>query len=696
MLSEPQRIDFSPIEIPKVRRGPMGLVKIVAALCAIMGAAWAWHAGYRPPQLFAETKAPLRLVDIDQGDIEVFVVENGTVESANNRTVRCKVEALIGLVGGAQSTTGTTAGTTSGSSGQGSGSGGYGASGTQGASGASGQAGATGQDAAKTKSKSKSKTKKKAGSSSTSSSSSVAGSGSSSGSGASSSSSGASSSGTSSGGSSSMAGSGGSGSSGGTSASGSTTTTTSTPGSGKPVIRSFTIEVIAHTPQRPVTTKAADTGATKKQAQGKMAGGGGGRGRGGRGRGANPLDEEKPGSTRIVEIVPEGQKVKAGDVVCRLDSSAYEDEKKAQLIRYLQAKAYVDQARSILSVAQISQSEYRDGIYPQDVQLIRQYIETCQLERDRLERNLAWSSELRKKGFRTSLQVKGDTYAFEQAEIALSEAKGMLERLIKQTGPKIKTALQANVWAIEADKRTQEASFSLEEQRLKRIENNIANCTVRAPDDGIVVYANLANPWGMVEQAIDQGVTLRQDQPIFNLPDPKHMRVKAKINESKVALVQPGQTVTIVVDAYTDHPLRGKVAEVTPISVPIRGSDVRIYYANVDILEGFDDLRPGLSAEIKVEVERRRQVTRVPVDCIRWSGEQAYVALHDSSLEAAGKEPWHWQLIEIGLSDTNYAEVTQGLKVGDRVVANPIGLQAPRPSPPSPPATEVAIAASPR
>ena len=46
-------------------------------------------------------------------------------------------------------------------------------------------------------------------------------------------------------------------------------------------------------------------------------------------------------------------------------------------------------------------------------------------------------------------------------------------------------------------------------------------------------------------------------------------------------------------DAFPDRPLKGIVGEVTPISIPIRGSDVRIYYANVEITEGFDALRPA-------------------------------------------------------------------------------------------------------
>ena len=80
-------------------------------------------------------------------------------------------------------------------------------------------------------------------------------------------------------------------------------------------------------------------------------------------------NEEEPGSTRIIYIVPEGTEVKQGDVVCELDSAPFRDELQAENIKYLQAKARVDQARSILEVNEISLREYRDGTYLQDADL---------------------------------------------------------------------------------------------------------------------------------------------------------------------------------------------------------------------------------------------------------------------------------------------------------------------------------------
>jgi multidrug efflux pump subunit AcrA (membrane-fusion protein) len=410
---------------------------------------------------------------------------------------------------------------------------------------------------------------------------------------------------------------------------------------------------------------------------GRGSGGGGGRG----GRGGNER-EEKPGSTRILSILPEGTKVKKGQLVCELDSSTFKDEVKAQKIRHLQAAAWVEQAASILEVSKIALREYRDGIYPQDIQLIRQYIQTCQIENDIAVRNAKWSNDMLKKGLRARSQVIADELSVQQTGIALGEAKGMLLRLEKFTGPKIMKSLEAKVAAVLTDKLAQDASLALETERLNRLEKNVAYCTLLAPDDGIVVYVNQTNGWGRVEQAIEEGVTVRQDQPIFQLPDPRRLRVKVRVNETKVAMVRPGQECRIVIDAFPDRTLHGKVTDVTAIATPVNGpfSDVRVYFALVSIEEGFDDLRPGLSAEVSFLSDRRRQVERLPLSAVRSIEGESFVAVPDRSKGTRREVPYRWQKVELGLSGPEFVEVISGVRQGDRVVADALSLQPPSPT----------------
>ena len=596
------------------RRRPMLLMM---ALIAAAGLA-AWGAGVPSSSPWSSPPPPLATLEVDRGDVAMVVTESGSLESAENATVRCEVEALIGMVGG------TAGGGMAGAQGARAGQGGSGstapAGGTGGTSVQGGSAPANAAAAAVSSSASPSAT---TGASSTATTA--------------------------------------------TAADDTDTTTANT----KPVIRSFTYQVVPHVPLRPKAVTATPQPKAPPP-QDPAASGGGGRGR----QNSSTIVTEKPGSTRIISLLPEGTHVKAGDVVCRLDASAFEDALQAQEIRHAQAKAWVDQALALLEVAKITLSEYRDGIFPQDRQLLRQYVATCQLEVDRASKNLNWSRAAASKGVRSTQQVRADTLALRQAEIALREAEGMVYRLEHYTGPKLIKALEAKIEAIRSDKLTQEASFQLEDERLRKLQRMVANCTMKAPRDGIVVFANQSNQWGRVEVQIDEGVTVREGQPIFQLPDPRHMQVKARINESKVALIRPGQPASIRIDAFPDRPLKGIVTEITAIPAPVNRAspDIKVYFATVKLdAGGFDALRPGLSAEVTFDVRSRQDVPRVPLQAIRWLGDEAFVAVVSPS-----RTSWHWRRVELGLSDRSYAEVTSGLEVGEQVVAHPDHLPTPR------------------
>jgi len=444
----------------------------------------------------------------------------------------------------------------------------------------------------------------------------------------------------------------------------------STTAGAKPQLRSFSYTVAPYTPLK--TSVSSGGAAASKSALSDS------RQRGGRG---GDSFEEKPGSTRILWILPEGSEVKAGDVVCELDSAAFRDELRLQEVRYLQAKAWVDQAAAILEVNKITYREYRDGIYPQDLQLIRQYIQTCQIERERAQRNLEWSQGMADQFLRTAAQLRADKLDLQKADFVLSEAQGMYERLEKFTAPKILKTLEAKLAAILTDKLAQDAMFALETERLERLKKNIAACTMRAPRDGIVVYANQTNAWGRVESQIMEGVTVREDQPIFQLPDPNRMRIKARINETKVSQIKTGQKCSIVIDAYPDRKLTGTVTDVTVISTPVNGpfSDVRVYFALIAIDKAFDGLRPGLSGEVTFLYDQRKQVERLPIAAIREVDGEAFVAVPDQSPAEKEKKrlPYRWQKVELGLSDSDYVEVLSGVEAGDRVVANPSALSSP-------------------
>jgi HlyD family secretion protein len=417
------------------------------------------------------------------------------------------------------------------------------------------------------------------------------------------------------------------------------TTPDSAPASRRPVIRSFDYVVEPHVPLRSSLP------------------------------GQGVISITPPPPPTILTIVPEGTFVKAGDVVCELDSSGFRDALRVQQIRCVQAKAWALQAKYIIAANEIALREYERGILPQDTKLVRQHIAICQIERDQAARNLAWSRRMRAKGFRSAAQVDADAAVLEQAEFTLSNAGRMLDRLINYTAIRILHGQRVKIAASRSDLLTLESAFRLEGERLERIKTMIANCTMRAPRDGIVCHANRTSGWGTGDKLIREGLTVHQSQPIFRLLDSSHLQVSARINESQIARIRLGQPVLIHLVAFPDRILRGSVAEILPIPALTNGpfSDVRSFFATIRIESGgFDALRSGMSAEVDFLVTTRRQVPRVPLEAVRWVGDRSFAARLVATETGVD---WLWQPIAVGATDTTFAEVVSGLEPGDRVIA---------------------------
>ncbi|MDX2036430.1 MAG: efflux RND transporter periplasmic adaptor subunit [Isosphaeraceae bacterium] len=387
-----------------------------------------------------------------------------------------------------------------------------------------------------------------------------------------------------------------------------------------------------------------------------------------------------PAPPSIASIVPEGTRVEKGDVVCELDSSGFRNELLVQLIRCERAKATVDQARNVLEVNQIVARTYREGIFPQDLELIRQFRKITETEAERARRAFDWSTVASQQGILSAAQADADRLALQEAELKLRLADRMMKRLLDYSSVRIDKALEAKLEATRADLLSLEFAQQIELDRKKRLESMIENCTLRAPRAGIVVYANKMNSWGRVEAKIERGVTVYESQPIFRMLDPKNLALKARINESQVARIHEGMPARVRLDAFPDQVLLGSVAEIVPIPAAINGpfSDVRIYLATVRFDAGpIPNLRTGLTGEVEFRLAPKLEVPRVPLEAVRWVGRQAFAAV---LAEAGTRALCRWRAVSLGATDREYAEVVAGLEPGEQVHARPDRLPAPDPT----------------
>ena len=191
-------------------------------------------------------------------------------------------------------------------------------------------------------------------------------------------------------------------------------------------------------------------------------------------------------------------------------------------------------------------------------------------------------------------------------------------------------------------------------ERLKEAKSILASGSITSPIDGIV---------SSVVSASDMEVAAGTVLTSLYAGDAKQMIVS--IDELDIIGVQPGQEVTIEMDAITDKTYDATVAYISQIGVSSSG--VTTYSVTLDV-QGDEQLKIGMNGTATIHVGDAEGVVLVPITALNTSKRGQYVWLYSESTAADSDEPGIKTYVTTGLSSDTYAEVTSGLKAGDYVM----------------------------
>jgi HlyD family secretion protein len=187
-------------------------------------------------------------------------------------------------------------------------------------------------------------------------------------------------------------------------------------------------------------------------------------------------------------------------------------------------------------------------------------------------------------------------------------------------------------------------------------EADLAKFVIRAPFEGVIA-----------ELTPEVGEWITPSPPLLTAPaavdliDPSSVYVSAPMDEVDAASVRAGQRAKLTVDSHPGVSFTGHVVRVAPYVV-----DIEAQNRTVEIEAEFDDgdlsatLLPGTSADVEVILEIRKDVLRIPTSALL-DGRAVLVPVDGELIERA---------IEVGLKNWDYAEITQGLEEGQRVVTS--------------------------
>lgn len=221
--------------------------------------------------------------------------------------------------------------------------------------------------------------------------------------------------------------------------------------------------------------------------------------------------------------------------------------------------------------------------------------------------------------------------SLERSQVQQAEAERTLKRLESLftngfvAASEVDTA-RANFDGATAQTKSAAAQVSQAEGSLTVAETNLRFTTILSPVDGIVI-----------SRAVDVGQTVAasfQTPTLFSIAkDLTRMQVEASIDEADIGRVKVGLPVGFTVDAWPGKKFRGVVVQVR--NAPIVTQNVVTYVTVIRVDNKERLLRPGMTANVVVEISRRDGVLKIANAALRYKP----TAAQNSAASAGGERP---------------------------------------------------------
>ncbi len=154
-----------------------------------------------------------------------------------------------------------------------------------------------------------------------------------------------------------------------------------------------------------------------------------------------------------------------------------------------------------------------------------------------------------------------------------------------------------------------EGTLAQAQGSLMQSRTNLRYSTIRSPVDGVVI-----------SRAIDVGQTVAasfQTPTLFTIAqDLTKMQIEVSVDEADISRIQLHQPATFTVDSYPEQTFRGKVVQIR--SAPVITQNVVTYVVVVNVDNSDLKLKPGMTANVSVEVAKKDDVLKLPPAALRF------------------------------------------------------------------------------
>jgi HlyD family secretion protein len=372
-------------------------------------------------------------------------------------------------------------------------------------------------------------------------------------------------------------------------------------------------------------------------------------------------------SGRVAKVnVKVGDTVKTGQVLMEVDTSqltlalqtaqsnlasaqvSYDQTKSDLNFALRTAKASFDSAQSNLDAAIASNTQNPNSLIVAKASLDTALVTLQKAQGD--YNTVAWRGDVGMTSQAAALQSA--TIAYQSALASYNIAAAKINDSSLKSAQATYTNAQVSLEQAQKNLATKlalaQATLDNAKLEVEQAQRNLENAKLVAPYAGIVSAVN----YGVGDRATGTAVTI---------VDLSLLQVKVTVAEVDVAKIKLGQTATMTLDALTGKTYNAKVIAISPVGTITQG--VVNYTVTLEITNSDGSIKPSMTANLTLEVERRDNVLLIPTRAIRTQGTQKTVTVVYKGQNIPTQ-------VNVGLTNDQSAEITSGLQEGDVVVIN--------------------------
>lgn len=366
-------------------------------------------------------------------------------------------------------------------------------------------------------------------------------------------------------------------------------------------------------------------------------------------------------SGEIVELfVEEGDSVKAGQVLARIDPESY--------------VSAVERANAAVSGAK------------SDLARSRSSIETSLAQIEQIKAQLENTRRIHERNIKLRADGVISAQDFESSESNLAQLDANLR------------SAEAGYRASQQSAKSAEYNVASSEASLKEIKTSLSRTTIIAPTNGIVSVLNVEQGERVV------GTIQMAGTEMMRIANFNSMEVQVEVSENDILRVSIGDTADIEVDAYLDKKFKGVVTEMansaanTGATQALTSDQVTNFIVKIRILpESYSQLtnqaipfRPGMSATVDINTNTVRDAVAIPIQAVttreKKDEKTTETANKDeqSSSGAGQLQPEIEEVVfvydadtakmvkvETGIQDNEYIQILSGLTADQEVIIGP-------------------------